>query len=238
MIFIRFYSSIPTQGDGAIPGANKNITVNRKEGGQIIGNSGAQLTRPPSRTRIRLKRAQTAHSVFDLQASIKKGQEIRRLQDSQENRSAAAHGSSIVPGSSDTPKYLTSTKDASLAVPCPSSSGVSKTNHYSSTSSELSETTAMDLAASSNKPLTNYHRSTSDNTTEERDEFISNQHSSSTSGDLSISGINRFRIGRRESTISRIEMRQRETMWDLFQSENAFLIDHLMVLKHVSWNVI
>ena len=47
-------------------------------------------------------------------------------------------------------------------------------------------------------------------------------------------GNHRFRIGRRASTISRTELRQREAMWDLFQSENAFLIDHLMVIKHVS----
>lgn len=36
------------------------------------------------------------------------------------------------------------------------------------------------------------------------------------------------------STTSRIESKRREAVWDLFQSECAFLYDHLMVLKNVS----
>ncbi|XP_049954656.1 pleckstrin homology domain-containing family G member 7-like [Schistocerca serialis cubense] len=35
------------------------------------------------------------------------------------------------------------------------------------------------------------------------------------------------------STTSRIESKRREALWDLFQSECAFLYDHLMVLKNV-----
>jgi hypothetical protein len=31
------------------------------------------------------------------------------------------------------------------------------------------------------------------------------------------------------------ERKRREAVWELFQSETVFLIDHLMVLKHVSW---
>jgi len=42
----------------------------------------------------------------------------------------------------------------------------------------------------------------------------------------------RFYVGR-ESIVSKSEIKRREAVWDLFQSENAFLIDHLMVLKNV-----
>jgi hypothetical protein len=41
-------------------------------------------------------------------------------------------------------------------------------------------------------------------------------------------------IGGRE--VSRAEVKRREAVWDLFQSELVFLIDHLMVLKNVSRN--
>lgn len=43
----------------------------------------------------------------------------------------------------------------------------------------------------------------------------------------------RFLTGR--ESLSRNETKRREAVWDLFQSETAFLLDHLMVLKHVSW---
>lgn len=33
--------------------------------------------------------------------------------------------------------------------------------------------------------------------------------------------------------IPRNEEKRREAVWDLFQSETAFLLDHLMVMKHV-----
>ena len=42
----------------------------------------------------------------------------------------------------------------------------------------------------------------------------------------------RFLTGR--EAVSRNEAKRREAVWDLFQSETAFLLDHLMVLKHVS----
>ena len=42
---------------------------------------------------------------------------------------------------------------------------------------------------------------------------------------------NRFLTGRDSSTKN--EAKRREAVWDLFQSETAFLLDHLMVLKHV-----
>ncbi|XP_071748760.1 uncharacterized protein [Lepeophtheirus salmonis] len=38
---------------------------------------------------------------------------------------------------------------------------------------------------------------------------------------------------RKCSDISRAEIKRRDAIWDLFQSENNFLIDHLMVLKNV-----
>ena len=38
---------------------------------------------------------------------------------------------------------------------------------------------------------------------------------------------------RNESGLSRNEEKRREAVWDLFQSETAFLLDHLMVMKHV-----
>ena len=42
---------------------------------------------------------------------------------------------------------------------------------------------------------------------------------------------NRFLTGRDSSTKN--EAKRKEAVWDLFQSETAFLLDHLMVLKHV-----
>ena len=36
-----------------------------------------------------------------------------------------------------------------------------------------------------------------------------------------------------EAGITRNEEKRREAVWDLFQSETAFLLDHLMVMKHV-----
>ena len=43
---------------------------------------------------------------------------------------------------------------------------------------------------------------------------------------------NRF-CGRGESSVKQ-EQKRREALWDLFQSEIVFLLDHLMVLRHVS----
>ncbi|CAG0892699.1 unnamed protein product, partial [Cyprideis torosa] len=44
----------------------------------------------------------------------------------------------------------------------------------------------------------------------------------------------RLRIGvSQESIISRSEQKRRDALWDLFQSELAFLFDHLMVMKNV-----
>ena len=43
---------------------------------------------------------------------------------------------------------------------------------------------------------------------------------------------NRFLTGKELS--NRQEVKRREAVWDLFQSEIVFLVDHLMVLKHVS----
>ena len=48
--------------------------------------------------------------------------------------------------------------------------------------------------------------------------------------------INKFQLsqlGGRE--VPKAEVKRREAVWDLFQSELVFLIDHLMVLKNVSW---
>ena len=45
---------------------------------------------------------------------------------------------------------------------------------------------------------------------------------------------NRF-CGRGE-TVARQEQKRREALWDLFQSEIVFLLDHLMVLRHVRLN--
>lgn len=39
---------------------------------------------------------------------------------------------------------------------------------------------------------------------------------------------------RTENPLTRNEEKRREAVWDLFQSETAFLLDHLMVMKHVS----
>ena len=47
---------------------------------------------------------------------------------------------------------------------------------------------------------------------------------------------NRF-CGRGE-TVARQEQKRREALWDLFQSEIVFLLDHLMVLRHVRLNSI
>ena len=42
---------------------------------------------------------------------------------------------------------------------------------------------------------------------------------------------NRFLTGR--DSYTKNEAKRKEAVWDLFQSETAFLLDHLMVLKHV-----
>lgn len=44
----------------------------------------------------------------------------------------------------------------------------------------------------------------------------------------------RFSVNRSENPLTRNEEKRREAVWDLFQSETAFLLDHLMVMKHVS----
>ena len=41
----------------------------------------------------------------------------------------------------------------------------------------------------------------------------------------------RFLTGKEVST--KLEAKRKEALWDLFQSEIGFLVDHLMVLKHV-----
>lgn len=37
--------------------------------------------------------------------------------------------------------------------------------------------------------------------------------------------------------VSKQEAKRKDAVWDLFQSEIAFLVDYLMVLKHVSTNL-
>ena len=39
--------------------------------------------------------------------------------------------------------------------------------------------------------------------------------------------------GERSNRMTRNEEKRCEAVWDLFQSETAFLLDHLMVMKHV-----
>ena len=39
---------------------------------------------------------------------------------------------------------------------------------------------------------------------------------------------------RTTNRVTRNEEKRCEAVWDLFQSETAFLLDHLMVMKHVS----
>ena len=116
-----------------------------------------------------------------------------------------------------------------------SSSNLSKTPENVPSSSECTDSTThhAPISITENRYASDQETNIPNSPLQEKQQPPQNS-SISTSSDLL--PINRFRIGRRASTISRTEQRQREAMWDLFQSENAFLIDHLMVIKHVSSN--
>lgn len=113
------------------------------------------------------------------------------------------------------------------------SPSLSKFHDYNSIDSKDSNTIGGKF-----KPATDHEKSNSNNSCGGASNVLTKQppqlqHSLSTiSNETLIVGSRK--IGRRASTISKTEFRQREAMWDLFQSENAFLIDHLMVIKHVS----
>ena len=214
---------------------------------------GAQLTRLPSRPRIRLRRTQTAHN---LDASIKKSFEVSNKRtpenslnmvtasDTRRNRvtSVSDTKSSLNASSKESPSlaflsqaYGMNVKNTSnINTAAASSSNLSKTPENFPSSSECtgSTTNHAPISITQNKHASDQETNIPNSPLQEKQQP---QNSSiSTSSDLL--PINRFRIGRRASTISRTEQRQREAMWDLFQSENAFLIDHLMVIKHVSSN--
>lgn len=206
--------------------------------------SGIQFTRLPNRPRNRLRRTQTAHN---LDASIKRSFEFKRTQENQININAIESRVGNLVSSSDNKKYLASTKESSSHTPLsPPSSEILKSNSNTDgnafNSSKLSKNQNIDqLSIDAGDPANNFTVASIPQCTElcQQEKDIQNialkqqqQYSSSTSTDNMTNS--RFRIGRRASTISRTELRQREAMWDLFQSENAFLIDHLMVLKHVS----
>ena len=212
---------------------------------------GAQLTRLPSRPRIRLRRTQTAHN---LDASIKKSFEVSNKRtpennlnmvtasDTRRNRVTSVSDTKSSPNASskESPSraslsYGMNVKNASnINTGAASSSNLSKAPEHFASASECTDSTInhASISITENKHASDQETNIPNSPLQEKQQP---QNSSiSTSSDLL--PINRFRIGRRASTISRTEQRQREAMWDLFQSENAFLIDHLMVIKHVSSN--
>ena len=214
---------------------------------------GAQLTRLPSRPRIRLRRTQTAHN---LDASIKKSFEVSNkgrtpenglnmvtASDTRRNRVTSVSDTKNSPNASSKESPSRASLSQAYGIKntsninhgcAASSSNLSKTPENFPSSSECTDSTTNHASISipENRHVSDQETNIPNSPLQEKQQP---QNSSiSTSSDLL--PINRFRIGRRASTISRTEQRQREAMWDLFQSENAFLIDHLMVIKHVSSN--
>jgi len=47
-------------------------------------------------------------------------------------------------------------------------------------------------------------------------------------------GVSQSDVGAEIADVSETERKRREAVWELFRSECVFLMDHLMVLKHVS----
>ena len=251
------YRSIPNfnNEEDAFSSANKNFTINRRPIGNINEDtknnmSSAQVTRLPSRPRIRLRRTQTAHS---LDISTKKSFESKRTQENPVNTSTNStenKNGMFGSGSGDTKKGLPTTKEPPPNSPMSQSASINlKINLNTSGTAMNNSSNTLKLtntdSVETRDPTTN--NTASKTSIQENKELsdeeknISNcaptklhQLHTSISSVSDLVGNNRFRIGRRASTISRTELRQREAMWDLFQSENAFLIDHLMVIKHVS----
>ena len=260
--FIFIFSNIPNfqinEEDASATTSNRNITINRRPftgtftEDKIMNNHprGAQLTRLPSRPRIRLRRTQTAHN---LDASIKKSFEVSNKRppennlnmvtasDTRRNRVTSVSDTKNSPNASskESPSRASLSQaygmknTSNINHGCAaSSSNLSKTPENFPSSSECTDSTTNHASISipENRHVSDQETNIPNSPLQEKQQP---QNSSiSTSSDLL--PINRFRIGRRASTISRTEQRQREAMWDLFQSENAFLIDHLMVIKHVS----
>ena len=213
-----------------------------------MSSGSAQFTRLPSvgRPRIRLRRTQTAHN---LDVSMKKSFEFKRPQEYQVNMSTnGTENKNLKLGSgSDNKKGLLTIKDSPSNTPMSQPASVNlkvnvNTNGTSISSSSPLKHTNTDSPETRDPTINNPVSKTSIPENKEMQDkeknlsgsVMKNQLPTSTSTSSDLVGNNRFRIGRRASTISRTEQRQREAMWDLFMSENAFLIDHLMVLKHVS----
>ena len=259
-----FFSNIPNfqinEEDASATTSNRNITINRRPftgtftEDKIMNNHprGAQLTRLPSRPRIRLRRTQTAHN---LDASIKKSFEVSNKRtpennlnnlvtasDTRRNRVTSVGDTKGSPNASskESPSraflsYGMNVKNTSnINTGAASSSNLSKTPENVPSSSECTDSTTHHAPISITENRYGSDQETNIPNSPLQEKQQPQNSSISTSSDLL--PINRFRIGRRASTISRTEQRQREAMWDLFQSENAFLIDHLMVIKHVSSN--
>ena len=227
-----FHSNIPNYNneEDALSSVNRNITINRKP----IG------TRP-----LRLRRTQTAHN---LNVSMK----LKRSQDNSFNTSISEENKQSKFGVDSKQGFISSKESplhSSLSRPITinNSKGNTTTNGGGAlNSSSLSKTNgcnSIDLKDSNIisggkfKPVTDNEKSNLNNSCGGASNVLTKQppqlqHSLSTiSNETLIVGSRK--IGRRASTISKTEFRQREAMWDLFQSENAFLIDHLMVIKHV-----
>ena len=227
--YLSSYSNIPNYNneDDAFSSSNKNFTINRN----------------PRGARVRLRRTQTAHNLN----VSKKSFELKRAQETSFNTSISEENKQNRIGVDSKPAFASSTKESpshtSLSRPItingnrgnsnPNSGGVPM---YSPSLSRTNDCQSLDT-----KDLVGNFKADNEkgnlksgglNMTKQPPQL---QHSLSTiSNETLIVGANRFKIGRRASTVSKTEVRQREAMWDLFQSENAFLIDHLMVIKHVS----
>ena len=232
------YRNIPNfnNEDDAFCSANKNITINRRPIGNI-------------RIRNRLRRTQTASN---LDVSIKKSFEFKPNQENPVNTST--NGTENKNGmfgspSGDTKKCLPTAKELPSSSPMSQSASatlkinlntsgaaMNSSNTLKLTNTDAVETRDPIINNTVSKPSIQENKELSDQDTNLSNSATSKLHQlhTSMSSVSDLAGNNRFRIGRRASTISRTEQRQREAMWDLFQSENAFLIDHLMVIKHVS----
>ena len=131
----------------------------------------------------------------------------------------------------DEKKYVSSTKDPSFYISTPKQqlAGNIKPNSNTNGTIDVGESATNDNVSSiPGTGVLCQPEQDGQNTPSKQEQLHSSSIPSS-----DIMGNSLLRIGRRASTISRTEFRQREAMWDLFQSENAFLIDYLMVLKHV-----
>ena len=185
-------------------------------------------------TRVRLRRTQTAHNLNVPKKSFElKPTNTSISEESKQNKLGFDSKQSFVSSTKESPSH----SSLSRPITINGNRGNSNTNGGAGPMNSPSLSKNNEFHSLDTKDLGGKYKPTKvdlemNNVTKQPPQL---QHSLSTiSNETLIVGANRFKIGRRASTVSKTEVRQREAMWDLFQSENAFLIDHLMVIKHVS----